>query len=78
MMTSMVKYAGLIELHTEATGRLLELQSCPPLVTGMKKTLVYHFGRAPKGERTNWVMHEYKLIDEELGKAGIIQVSATQ
>ncbi|CAH1438066.1 unnamed protein product [Lactuca virosa] len=32
-------------------------------------------GRAPKGERTNWVMHEYRLIDQELEKAGIVQDS---
>nr|AAM34772.1 nam-like protein 9 [Petunia x hybrida] len=42
-------------------------------VVAMKKTLVYHSGRAPKGQRTNWVMHEYKLVDEELHKAGISQ-----
>ncbi|KAG5557216.1 hypothetical protein RHGRI_007476 [Rhododendron griersonianum] len=40
---------------------------------GMKKTLVYHCGRAPKGERTNWVMHEYKLVDEEFEKTGNVQ-----
>ena len=44
-------------------------------VVGMIKTLVFHRGKAPKGERTNWVLHEFRLEDQELSDKGIPQVT---
>lgn len=29
----------------------------------MKKALVFYRGKPPKGIKTNWIMHEYRLID---------------
>ncbi|KAE9585213.1 hypothetical protein Lal_00018321 [Lupinus albus] len=29
---------------------------------GIKKALVFYVGKAPKGTKTNWIMHEYRLL----------------
>ncbi|KAJ4868614.1 NAC domain-containing protein 102 [Raphanus sativus] len=34
-----------------------------PKKLGIKKALVFYAGKAPKGVKTNWIMHEYRLAN---------------
>jgi hypothetical protein len=43
-------------------------------LVGLIKTLIFHRGKTPRGDRTDWVMHEYRLEDKNLAERGVVQV----
>ncbi|KAL6005732.1 hypothetical protein ACLOJK_006305 [Asimina triloba] len=47
----------------KATGRDKVIYSSFKRI-GMRKTLVFYKGRAPHGQKSDWIMHEYRLDDQ--------------
>ncbi|XP_031493941.1 NAC domain-containing protein 6 [Nymphaea colorata] len=45
------------------TDRLIRSAADPRCIIGIKKTLVYYTGRAPRGGKTDWIMNEYRMPD---------------
>uniref|UniRef100_J3LJI4 NAC domain-containing protein n=1 Tax=Oryza brachyantha TaxID=4533 RepID=J3LJI4_ORYBR len=48
----------------KATGRDKAVHDKSRLI-GMRKTLVFYKGRAPNGQKSDWIMHEYRLETDE-------------
>ncbi|RRT39190.1 hypothetical protein B296_00056615 [Ensete ventricosum] len=48
--------------YWKATGKDRQVSRRCVLV-GLRKTLVFYQGRAPKGRKTEWVMHEFRMAD---------------
>ncbi|KAL2528306.1 NAC domain-containing protein 2 [Forsythia ovata] len=53
--------------YWKATGADKPVGKPKPL--GIKKALVFYAGKAPRGTKTNWIMHEYRLanVDRSAG-----------
>ncbi|GMJ13527.1 NAC domain containing protein 58 [Hibiscus trionum] len=55
--------------YWKTTGKDKEIFRGGDILVGMKKTLVFYKGRAPKGEKSNWVIHEYRRENKNPFKA---------
>ncbi|KAG2293465.1 hypothetical protein Bca52824_040134 [Brassica carinata] len=45
----------------------------PKLPPCLFRTLIFHYGKTPRGERTDWVIHEYRLEDKTLEQRNVPQ-----
>ncbi|KAL9235171.1 hypothetical protein vseg_009958 [Gypsophila vaccaria] len=67
-------HRGTVHGYWKSTGkdRTYNFKNRP---VGKVKTLIFHRGKSPKGDRTDWVMHEYRLEDRALSSKGVAQDS---
>jgi hypothetical protein len=65
--------------YWKATGTDKPILSYASQCVGVKKALVFYEGRAPNGTKTNWMMHEYRLLNDShysLMQKGSMRVSS--
>nr|AGV29474.1 putative NAC domain class transcription factor [Tamarix hispida] len=61
--------------YWKATGadRMIRAENFRPI--GLKKTLVFYSGKAPKGIRSSWIMNEYRLPQHETERLQKVEIS---
>nr|URH24718.1 NAC38 [Picea wilsonii] len=59
--------------YWKATGtdKPIVLSESTAIPLGVKKALVFYRGRPPKGIKTSWIMHEYRLTDSGTSTTGL-------
>jgi len=50
--------------YWKATGTDKPILTSDGHKVGVKKALVFYGGKPPKGVKTNWIMHEYRLVHD--------------